>query len=198
MARESSPGRGDSTTLDPAGQTAASGLATSELVRELVLRVDSIAHGITKSGQDVPIPLDMLADGWGDIVDRHVRAARGKSLRTRALIGRHLISNCIKFYLMCIDDSHRAAQFRSVIDDMATAYANFVRADDEEAAEEERAKSNEHMKQMVKSVMQQVVPMALGMWSGAGEDGLGMIFSSLGINTSETGIDSALGQWFLQ
>jgi hypothetical protein len=149
-----------------------SGVATSYLVRELVLRVDSIAQGITKSGQDVPISLDMLSDGWGDIIDRHTRAARGKGARTRALIGRHLISNCIKFYLMCIDDTHRAAQFRNVIDDMATAYANFVRADDYEADEEDREKSNEHMKQMVRSVMQHVVPLALSMWSGGGEDGL--------------------------
>ena len=81
---------------------------------------------------------------------------------------------------------------------MATAYANFVRSDDAEATDDERTNSNEHMKQMVKSVMQHVVPMALSMWSGAGEDGLGLIFSTLGINASETGIDTALGEWFQQ
>jgi len=50
-----------------------------------------------------------LSNGWGDIIDRHTHAARGRDIKTRALVERHLISNCIKFYLMCIDDTHRAA-----------------------------------------------------------------------------------------
>jgi hypothetical protein len=101
----------------------------------------------------VPLSIEMLSNGWGDIVDRHVRASKGRDLRTRCLVGRHLISNCIKFYLMCIDDSHRMAYFRPVIDNMANAFANFIRHDDSEASEDQRSKSNEHMQVMVKSVM---------------------------------------------
>ena len=155
--------------------------------------MDSIAQGITKSGQEVPLSVEMLSNGWGDIIDKHVRASRGRELKTRCLVARHLISNCIKFYLMCIDDSHRLAYFKPVVDDMANAYANFIRTDDAEANDDDRHKSTEYMKIMVKSVMQHIVPYALEMWASQAGGDVGGILGAMGVDSHETGIDSFLG-----
>lgn len=54
-------------------------VATSKLIEELIVRVDSIAGGITMAGQDEPMSVEALSVGWGEIVDSHLRAAAGQS-----------------------------------------------------------------------------------------------------------------------
>jgi uncharacterized protein YidB (DUF937 family) len=167
-----------------------SSVRSQDLIKELIVRIDSIAQGITRSGQEVPLSADMLAQGWGEIVDSHVAASKDQNIFLRSVIGRHLISNCIKFYLMCIDDSHRLAPYKDILDKMSTAFSHFVRQDDVFASASDKARSSQHMQTMVQSFMSDLVPMMIHMWSQQKEEGLEPLMESFGINGSAAGLDS--------
>lgn len=51
------------------------------------------------------------------------------------MVGRHLIANLVKLYLMNMSDSHRLAGYKNVLGDMFDAFAFHVKKEDVEATE---------------------------------------------------------------
>jgi hypothetical protein len=118
-------------------------VATEDLFRELLNRVDSIATGISRAGQEVPMDLGQLARGWGEILDLHVFACRSKSDQVRYKIGRHCVASCIKYYLDMMHSTHKFFEYKEFVDSLAEAYSNYVFPTDELSTDRERAQSVE-------------------------------------------------------
>ena len=68
-------GQGDNDSLV---KMSLSSVPTSSLIAEVLSRIDSVAHGVTMTGQEVPMSIDTLAEGWGSIIDMHIFAANNK------------------------------------------------------------------------------------------------------------------------
>jgi hypothetical protein len=168
---------------------------TGKLIVEVLSRIDSICQAISHSGQTRPISIQSLGSGWGDMVDMHLFAARDKPIRQRVQIGKHLVSNCIKLYLLQMDDTHRLAHFRPLVNAMATAYAHFVRKDDAEATQAERDESNKYAAELVQMFTSDVLPWMFDYLSGGPQSAVESVLSSVGVDETESGLGSLLSMW---
>jgi hypothetical protein len=138
-----------------------SSVATKDLIAEVLSRVDSVAYGISRTGQEVPMSVEALAEGWGSIIDMHVFASQGKGDRQRIKIGRHMVSSCLKFYLSCMDSTHRMFLYRDFCDSVAETFAKFVRHDDVGATDEDKLESQRAYSNMINIFMKQMLPLAM-------------------------------------
>ena len=96
---------------------------------------------------------------------------------------------------MSMDDTHRIAHFRPLMNAMATAYAHFVRKDDAEATDAERAESNQHAQALVNLFTSDVLPWIFDYLSGGPQTAVESMLDSAGIDDSQTGLGSLLGMW---